>query len=200
MPDKYKPDYNVIVKWVEPGSRVLDVGCGEGSLLERLITEKNIRGVGVDKSPGNLNVCIAKGLNVIQVDLDIQKGLRDFPDKTFDYVILNDTLQALEHPLPVLLEMLRLGKKVIVGFPNFAHIVSRSYLFFQGKMPMSKTLPYMWYDTPNIHFMTINDFRNLCKEQKIKVLKEHYLGERFYNIPAFFANLFASEAVYLVNL
>ena len=168
-------------------------------MLDRLIAEKKVNGVGVEKEAKSLDASIAKGLNVIQIDLDMERRLKDFPDKTFDYVVLNDTLQALDHPLPVLLEMLRLGKKVIVGFPNFAHIISRFHLFFKGRMPMSKTLPYNWYDTPNIHFMTIKDFNKLCQEQGIKIIKKAYFGERFENVPAFLANLFASEAVYLVE-
>lgn len=199
MPKTFKPDYNQIVDWVNRGSRVLDVGSGDGELLGRLRSEKDVVGVGVDKNPANLDNCIGKGLNVIQIDLDIERRLKDFPDKTFDYVVLNDTLQALEHPLDVLLEMLRLGKKVIVGFPNFAHIISRSYLFFKGQMPMSKTLPYKWYDTPNIHFMTIRDFNNLCRERGIRIIKKTYFSETFTKVPSIFANLFASEAVYLIE-
>ncbi|MFC1496548.1 methionine biosynthesis protein MetW [Candidatus Margulisiibacteriota bacterium] len=193
----YKPDYDIIISWVNNQSRILDLGCGDGSLLERLINEKKVSGVGVENDEESLNASIAKGLSVIQID--INKGLLDFPDKSFDFVILNDTLQALHHPLKVLQEMLRIGKKVVVGFPNFAHIIARSYLFFNGRMPMSKTLPYMWYNTPNIHFMTVKDFKLLCSDQNIKIIKERYFGEHLESVMPIFANLLASEAVFLIE-
>lgn len=193
----YKPDYDVIANWVKEGSRVLDLGCGNGMLLETLIKKKKVSGIGIDNDADSLDACVAKGLSVVQVDLD--QGLKDFPDKNFDYVILNDTLQALYRPLYVLQEMIRVGKKAIVGFPNFAHLAARSYLFFLGKMPMSKTLPYMWYNTPNIHFMTIKDFQVLCKEQNFKILKKIYFGEHQETIPSIFANLLATEAVFMIQ-
>ncbi|MBU0687538.1 MAG: methionine biosynthesis protein MetW [Candidatus Margulisbacteria bacterium] len=194
---RIKPDYNIIHEFVKPNSSVLDMGCGDGSLLESLIKEKNAKGLGLELSSEGINQCLKKGLPVLQVNID--KGLADFTDKSFDYVILNMTLQVVYNPLFVIREMIRVGKKAIVGFPNFGHYRLRLGLALTGRMPKSKTLPYEWYDTPNIRLMTVKDFKTMCKKNNINILKEIYLSDSGKNIPANLANLFASEGVFLLE-
>jgi methionine biosynthesis protein MetW len=195
--ERIKPDYDIIHKFVAPNSSILDLGCGDGTLLASLIREKNARGLGIEISSEGLNFCLQKGLPVLQVDID--KGLADFTNKSFDYVILNMTLQVIYHPLLVVREMIRVGKFAIVGFPNFGHYKLRKDLLLHGRMPKSKTLPYEWYDTPNIRLMTIKDFRAMCRENNIQILQEIYLSEAGFRVSPWLANLFAAEAVFLLE-
>ncbi len=165
------PEHRLIVDLVEPGSRVLDLGCGEGDLLKALQVERQARAEGIEVSEACLQACVAKGLfSVHHGDLD--EGLADYGDQSVDYVILTNTLQVLRQPRALLPEMARVGRKCIISFPNFAHWTIRTQLFFRGRMPKSGRLPYEWYDTPNIHLTTLADFRALCAEVGLKVLHE----------------------------
>jgi len=164
-----RSDHAIIADWVETNSRVLDLGCGDGMLMEHLRKTRNTTGYGVEIDEGMISECIDRGINVIQSDLD--EGLADFQDNSFDYVILSMTLQAVTYPDKLLLEMLRVGKEGIVTFPNFAHWSPRLQLMFQGRMPVSSSIPFQWYDTPNIHLCTIHDFENLCDENGVDVLE-----------------------------
>ena len=170
-----KPDYKVIENWIPDGATVLDLGCGDGTLLSTLIENKNVKGMGIDIYPEGLNKCMKKGLSVLQLDLN--KGLSSFKNKSFDYVVLNMTLQAIYDPLLVIKEMVRVGKKAIVGFPNFGHWKLLLRMLLRQRMPKTRTLPYEWYNTPNIRLMTVKDFKVLCNKNDIKRLKEIFLDE-----------------------
>jgi methionine biosynthesis protein MetW len=156
----HRLDFLLVTDMVEPGSRVLDVGCGDGSLLALLRDRKGVDGRGIELSREGVNTCLAKGLPVIQGDADTD--LADYPDDTFDYVILSQTIQATRQPKVVLEHLLRIGRRAIVSFPNFGHWTVRLDLFLRGRMPVTRNMPYSWYDTPNIHFCTIRDFVELC--------------------------------------
>jgi len=192
-------DYNIIVDLVPRGARVLDLGCGDGSLLERLVREKGVTGRGIELSEAGVRECIAKGLTVLQGDID--EGLRDYPDGSIDYAILNQTLQAVKKPALVLSEMLRVGRKGIVGFPNFAYWRMRLDLVLRGRMPKTEFLPYEWYDTPNIHFCSILDFDDYCAAHGIVVEKRVYHTARGGGrvLKGVRPNLFAESAVYLLS-
>ncbi len=163
-----RPDLDIIQHWIAPGSRVLDLGCGDGSLLEYLKNTRQISEIGLEIDANNIHKCLSKGVNVIEQDLN--KGLQNFGDKSFDTVLLTQTLQAVNYPDVVIDEMLRIGRNCIVTFPNFGNWRSRLYLLRKGRMPVSKFMPYQWYDTPNIHFCTVRDFDVLCREKGIKVI------------------------------
>jgi methionine biosynthesis protein MetW len=165
-----------IVNLIPTGSKVLDLGCGEGSLLELLQQEKQVRGRGVDIEEKMVLECIRKGLSVFQGNLE--EGLKDYPSKSYDFVILNQTLQMIMNPVLLLKEMMRVGKKIIVNFPNFGHYVNRLQLLFKGRMPVNKDIPFQWYDTPNIHFCTRKDFVVLSKELGLIIKDEICLGRR----------------------
>jgi len=166
----------VIGDWIEPKSRILDLGCGDGTLLNNLTNRHNIHGYGLEIDPESINQCIANGINVIQQDLNA--GLGNFADNSFDTVLMTQTLQALRYPHLVLDEMLRIGKQCIVTFPNFGHWRTRGFLAFKGRMPVTKQLSYQWYDTPNIHFFTYKDFEVLCAERKISIVNRTFIGGR----------------------
>jgi len=153
-------DFQLISDWIEPDSRVIDLGCGDGRLLQHLQQHKNVRGYGVELSPSMIPKCINNGINVIQINLD--QGLGHFDSDSFDFVILSLTLQAMRRPETLLKEMLRVGKQGIVTFPNFGYWRNRLQLLLSGTMPISDELPYNWYDTPNIHLCTIRDFQESC--------------------------------------
>jgi len=164
-----RPDLINIKKWIKPGSRVLDLGCGDGTLLAILRDEIGVDGYGLEIEPENIIQCVRKGINVIQRDLDA--GLSDFDEQTFDYVIMTQTLQAVHFPDQILTEMLRVGHQGIVTFPNFGNWKNRLQLGFGGRMPISRTLPAQWYDTMNIHLCTVKDFENLCRQHDIRILE-----------------------------
>lgn len=163
-----RPDLEIIQQWIEPNSRVLDLGCGDGSLLHFLNETKNVQSIGLEIDAANIEQCIHNGVNVIEQNLD--NGLDNFQSDSFDTVLLTQTLQALSNPQQLVREMLRIGKNGIVTFPNFGNWKSRLYLASRGRMPVSKFMPHQWYDTPNIHFCTVKDFDALCQEMNIRVL------------------------------
>ena len=166
---KMKKEFKVIADLLSNNTRVLDVGCGDGSLMSLLVKEKNIEVRGLELEKQNVQECIYKGLPVIQGNAETE--LYQFPDQSFDYVVLSQTLQAFYNPDKVLKELLRIGKSVIVSIPNFGYWKVRTSLLFFGKMPMTKTLPNSWYNTPNLHMCTIKDLFNYCDEQNIKIQK-----------------------------
>ncbi len=193
-------DLVAISELVAPESRVLDIGCGDGQLLKLLEATRNVDGRGIEISQKGVNECVARGLSVIQGDADTD--LVDYPDDAFDFVILSQTLQATRRPRHVVEQMLRIGQKAIVSFPNFAHWRMRTLLGFTGRMPMTRNLPDHWYDTPNIHFCTIRDFVDLCREMDAHVEKTMVLnrdGRIAFNAPLWFWNLFGQVAVFLLR-
>lgn len=188
-------DLDLIVKLIEYKARILDLGCGAGTLLCRLDREKKTDGLGIEISQENVISAVSCGLPVIQADID--EGLSELPDNCFDYVILSMTLQVIKRPDLVLKEILRIGKKGIVSFPNFGHWKVRSNILFKGISPVTPNLPYSWYESPNRHFFTLKDFRTLCKELNIKIIKEISLNSK--GTVHYFKNLIAEEAVYILE-
>ncbi len=170
-----RADLDIIQDWIPAGSRVLDLGCGNGELLAWLRDNKSVSGYGLEIDPGNIAECVRKGVNVIEQDLD--KGLGNFASNSFDVVVMTQSLQAMHYPDKVLEEMLRVGKTCIITFPNFGHWRCRWYLASKGRMPVSDFLPYTWYNTPNIHFCTFEDFEALCHKLQVRV-QDHLAVDR----------------------
>ena len=166
---KIRSDINVIADLVEPNSKVLDIGCGEGEMLLTLMERKQIKGRGLEIDPQKVSICMKKGLSVMQGDADID--LAHYPSNAFDYAILTQTLQVTKHPEKILTDMLRVATQIIVSIPNFGYWENRTQILFSGRMPVTSKLSYQWYETPNIHFCTIRDFIVLCEELEIKVEK-----------------------------
>ncbi|MHB1942315.1 MAG: methionine biosynthesis protein MetW [Acidiferrobacteraceae bacterium] len=164
-----RPDLSIIAEWIRPGSRVLDLGCGDGTLLAYLAHEKNVTGYGLEIDERYIAPAVRAGVNIIQTDLDA--GLSGFDASSFDYVVLSLTLQSVKYPDRLLQEMLRVGREGLVTFPNFGHWQTRLQLTLFGKMPVSRALPNEWYNTPNIHLCTLNDFEALCRRLSIEVLE-----------------------------
>ena len=167
-----KVDFKNISDWITHGASVLDLGCGDGELLAYLTKTKQVHAQGIELNEHAIIRCVTAGLSVYQQDIDT--GLSEYADKSFDYVILNQTLQQVKKPDFVLQEALRVGKKVIVGIPNFAHYKARASIFFSGRVPVTPSLPYQWYDTPNLHFLSLNDFRDYCKNKDITIERTFY--------------------------
>ena len=194
-------DLQLISDMIEPHSRVLDVGCGDGGLLDYLVHFRHVDGRGIELSAEGVKASISAGLSVIQGDADTD--LKDYPDDVFDYVVLSQTLQAMVQPKVVLEHMLRISKHAIVSFPNFAHWRARLSLGIFGRMPVSKTLPHAWFDTPNIHLCTIKDFVELCNRLDIEVESQRILDTngciRNDSTTMFAANLFGEQAVFLLR-
>ena len=186
-----RPDFAAIAAWIPEGASVLDLGCGDGSLLRYLKEERKIRGYGVEISDEGIEACIRNGVNVIQSDLDT--GLSGFENNSFDYVILSQTLQATRHTAPLIQEMLRVGHEGIVSFPNFGFWKNRLNVL-RGHMPVSEDLPYQWYDTPNVHLCTLHDFESFCAKYKIQILSRRVMTDE-YTIH-FVPNLLGAMAVY----
>ncbi len=188
-------DQTELENWIARGSRILDLGCGDGTLLKYLRDHKDASGYGLEIDPDQINACIDKGLNVIEQDLD--QGLANFADDSFDTVIMAQAIQTMHYPHKVLDEMLRVGKECIVTFPNFGHWRARWHLAVQGRMPVSDLLPYEWYNTPNIHFCTFRDFEVLCREKNITVLHRQVVNEQSLNwLKDLSPNLFGETAIY----
>ena len=187
-----RQDYQIITEMIEDGSTVLDLGCGDGSLLLHLKQTRNVSGYGVEKDDRNVLASLSNGINVVQSDLE--QGLAGFGPVTFDYVVLSLTLQAVHQTEAIIDEMLRVGRQVIVTFPNFGFWRHRLQIFL-GQAPVSKQLPYQWYDTPNVHVLTINDFENFCVSHNARILDKVVLSERGRPIDAF-PNLMGVLAIY----
>jgi len=164
-----RADQAIISNWIEPESKVLDLGCGDGTLLRHLADSRQATGYGLEIDTNNIAKCVAAGINVIHTDLDA--GLSDFGANSFDYVLMTQTLQVVHHPDRLLDEMLRVGKQGIVTFPNFGHWYCRLTLALRGRLPISKALPNEWYDTPNIHVITLKEFERLCENKGIEILE-----------------------------
>lgn len=169
-----RPDLEAIAAWVRPQASVLDLGCGDGLLLRHLAETRGARGYGVENDDAKVVASVANGVNVIQADLE--RGLWGFEDGSFDYVLLSLTLQAVRHTESIVQEMLRVGREAIVTFPNFGHWQARWQVAVGGRMPVSDTLPYQWYDTPNVHLCTIRDFERFCADRGIRILERLVLA------------------------
>lgn len=188
---EFRQDFAIIANWVKFGSKVLDLGCGDGELLQYLRSSLEVKGYGVEKDDANWLACMQNGSNVIQMDLE--DGLSGFEDQSFDTVILSQTLQAMHHTEEIVQEMLRVGREVIVTFPNFGYWRNRLQIL-TGNMPVSKTLPYQWFDTPNVHLCTIHDFDQFCKKHNITVLERRVITDA--QAVEFMPNLLGNLAMY----
>jgi len=199
-PETSRVDLLLIAEMVKPGSRVLDIGCGDGTLLRILADKHGVDGRGIELSQAGVNSCVAQGLSVIQGDADAD--LAYYPDLAFDYAILSQTIQATYNPRQVLEQLLRIGKHAVVSFPNFGHWRVRAQLMFGGHMPRTDNLPERWYDTPNIHLCTIKDFLAACEDMGVKVERAIALnayGTKLVAMPLFAQNLFGEQAVFLLS-
>lgn len=186
-----RPDFDAIATWIKPGAKILDLGCGDGSLLRYLRDTRDVFGYGVEIDDSNILACFRNGINVIQNDLET--GLSGFESDSFDYVILSQTLQAMRHTEGIVQEMLRVGKQGIVSFPNFGYWKNRMQVI-GGRMPVSQSLPYRWYDTPNIHLCTLGDFEALCRQCDARILERRVMNN---NRPVhFLPNLMGTLAIY----
>ncbi len=196
-----RADLQIIADMIEPASRFLDVGCGDGLLLAYLSEFKQVDGRGIELSTAGVNACVSSGLSVIQGDAGTD--LKDYPNQAFDYVVLSQTLQAMTSPREILSDMLRIGKYAIVSFPNFAYWPLRWQILTRGRMPISKRLNFQWYETPNIHLCSIKDFVVLCDRMEITIERSIALdrvgNRRRVRSATFLANLFGEQAIFLLS-
>ena len=188
-------DHKYILEMIEPNSHVLDLGCGDGELLSVLMKEKNCRVVGIEINEKEIYKCVERGVSVSHGDID--SGLADYSDKRFDYVILNESLQEVLNPEKVIAEALRVGKKAIVGIPNFCNLNARLQIFFLGRVPVTEGLPYKWYNTPNLRFLSIKDFRDFCAERSVTIERECAFDAK--GKIAFAHNLLSDIAIFLIR-
>jgi methionine biosynthesis protein MetW len=198
-PDLLRPDFRVIAELIAPASRVLDLGCGTGELLEWLVAHRQIHAQGVDISPDNIIACVAKGLSVMQDDIDVR--LEGYSDKSFDYVVLSQTLQVVHDAPLVLAEMLRVGRRAIVSIPNFAYWRLRLQLLFKGAKPKNAYYPNEWYGPTRVHPVTIRDFLNFCTDRHVRIVDEVYLSPaygRARGLRRHFANLLCPVGVFVI--
>ena len=193
-----RPDLEIIRERIPPGSRVLDLGCGDGTLLANLRDTLNVTGYGLEIDQENIARCVEKGVNVIRQDID--EGLGNIADNRFDIVVMSQALQAVQHPERILAEMLRVAGEAIITFPNFGHWRIRSLLLFHGRMPQSPLMPYEWYNSPNIHLCTVKDFEQLCTEQGHRILERELMDRHHKGGPVtrWWPNLFGELAIYRV--
>lgn len=194
-----RDDHKLIVDWIRPNSRVLDLGCGDGSLLAYLQAKKSVKGLGLEIDQEKIVACIKKKVSVVQQDLNI--GMENLRDQSFDTVVMSQSFQQMQAPRQTLDELMRVGREAIVTFPNFGHWSTRRYLGFLGRMPMSRVLPWRWYDTPNIHLCTFKDFEALCEELGIEIIRRTVVDSRhrarwFINL---LPNLLGEIAVYHIR-
>lgn len=191
-----RADLEIIQDWIPQNSRVLDLGCGKGDLLAYLQKNKAVRGYGLEIDPDNINHCLQQGVNVIHQNLD--DGLANFATQSFDVVVMTQAIQAVHYPDKLLQEMLRVGKTCIITFPNFGHWRCRLYLSIKGRMPVSKFMPYTWYNTPNIHFCTFKDFEALTKKLNAKVLQRLAVDSQHHNssLTRLWPNLMSEIGIY----
>jgi len=194
-----RPDLQIICEWVQPNKRILDLGCGDGTLLTMLKNQRSVSGYGLEIEVSNIIKCINAGVNVIQADLNA--GLSEFGDNTFDYVIMTQALQAVERPDRLLNDMLRVGREGVVTFPNFGHWRSRLQLFFGGHMPVTPSLPSKWFNTQNIHLCTLQDFEQLCADNNINVLQRTVVDRDHKSSfgMKLFPNLLGEVAIYRIQ-
>ncbi len=192
-----RADLSIIADWIAEGSSVLDLGCGDGTLLNYLIHNKEVKGMGVEIDLNRIISCIEKGIPVIEHNLN--EKFDNIRDKAYDYVILSQTIQELNIPDALIDEILRIGKHGIVSFPNFGYYRIRFQLFMGGKMPKSKTLPHEWFNTPNIHLLTLSDFKDFCKKRSIKIIKTNYIKGNKYQSSMMFPNFFSEGCVALIT-
>ena len=194
-------DLQIIASWIEPGSSVLDLGCGNGALLKFLIKNKQVNGSGIELEEGKVATCIEKGLSILQGD--INEEVPDYPDQAFDYVILSQTLQQVYEPDALIRALMRIGKKGIVSFPNFSHWACRMQLLWTGYAPVTKQLPFEWYNTPNIRVITIKDFRKFIHDVGLKILNEVAINthsqDRYGKIIKFLPNMRATYGIFLIG-
>ena len=190
-----KLEYKIILDWIKQSSSVLDLGCGDGELISLLVQEKQVRAQGIEIDEQAIYDCVAQGLSVFQQDIDT--GLSEYVDKSFDYVILSQTLQQVKKPDFVLKEGLRVGKQTIVSFPNFGHYPARFQIFFRGKVPVTPSLPHEWYETPNLHFLSISDFIEYCTQRKITIKDSAFIRKN--KRLRFFPNFFAELGMFLIS-
>jgi len=195
LSDTSRSDHRIIYQLVEEGAKVLDLGCGNGDLMYLLAREKNARVQGIELDDTAIYECVKKGLSVIHSD--IESALVEYPDRSFDYVILNQSMQEVKRVDMVFEQALRIGTRIIVGFPNFASIGARLMLFFRGKSPITSSLPYHWNDTPNVRFLSIRDFRDYCNENRLRILAAHYLNAE--KEIRFWPNLMALNAIFVLT-
>ncbi len=199
--DQLRFDLTVIASWIKPGARVLDLGCGHGDLLAWLKEHKQIQGTGIEQDKEKAATCIGRGLSVLQGDL--KDEVLDYPDASFDVVILSQTLQQVYQPDVLLKSLSRIGRQVIVSFPNFSHYTIRLQLLLKGEAPKSRQLPFSWYDTPNIRVITLADFRKFAKEVGYTIVKECAINsqaqDRTGKIVSHFSNLFATYGIFLIE-
>lgn len=194
-----RQDLTHILRWISPGARVLDLGCADGEFLALLREQRNARVTGIEIDPVAITAALRRGLNIIEQDLD--RGLANFPDRSFDVVVMAHALQAVHYPDQILEEMLRVGRECVVTFPNFGHWRSRVHLASRGRMPVSRFMPYNWYDTPNIHFCTVRDFETLCRQRGIRILGQDMIGgeQGSTSLARRWPNLFATTAIYHIS-
>jgi len=188
-------DHKYILEMIKPNSRVLDLGCGDGELLSLIMKQKNCRAAGIEIDEKAIYKCVERGVSVSHGDID--SGLADYSDKRFDYVILNESLQEVLDPEKVIAEALRVGRQAIVGIPNFCNLNARLQIFFLGRVPVTKSLPYKWYNTPNLRFLSIKDFRDFCAERSIIIERECAIADQ--KKITFARNLLSDIAVFLIH-
>lgn len=200
MTDTLRADLALVAELIPDGARVLDLGCGRGELLARLAATKSVKGYGLDLDAENIRTCLANGVNVIEQDLD--QGLSNFPDDSFDVVVMTETLQSVRNPSLMVDDMLRIARECIVTFPNFGHWRCRAHLALRGRMPVAEHLPHDWYNTPNIHLCTFKDFEKLCQDKQISIAERRVVSDDHQRNPTpsgqsiRWPNLFGAVAFY----